>query len=64
MIIEKAEAGDRDYIAGALNLFVDAIAIFTRVLVILLRSSQKKEERKSRERSAHGGSRRRHAYDS
>lgn len=64
IIIEKAEGGDRDYVRGALDLFVDAVAIFVRVLVILLRSAEKKDAQKARDRSAHGSTRRRHGYAS
>jgi FtsH-binding integral membrane protein len=50
VIIEKADRGDRDHIKNAFDLFVDFIAIFVRVLVILLQSAQKKEEQQRRKR--------------
>jgi len=51
MIIEKAYEGVRkDHVKDALDLFVDFMAIFVRVLVILIRSQEKKEERRERKR--------------
>eukprot|EP00514_Thraustochytrium_sp_LLF1b_P005661 CAMPEP_0184524678 /NCGR_PEP_ID=MMETSP0198_2-20121128/9660_1 /TAXON_ID=1112570 /ORGANISM="Thraustochytrium sp., Strain LLF1b" /LENGTH=250 /DNA_ID=CAMNT_0026916021 /DNA_START=145 /DNA_END=898 /DNA_ORIENTATION=+ len=41
LIIERASAGDRDYLNHALMLFVDLAAIFVRVLVILLKMQEK-----------------------
>jgi Bax inhibitor 1 len=46
MIIEKASFGDRDYVAHSLDLFIDFVAIFIRVLIILTNNKKsKKEER-------------------
>ncbi len=50
MIIERAYAADYDHIKHALDLFVDFVAVFVRVLVILLRSAEGREERRSRKR--------------
>lgn len=33
MIVERCEAGDRDSLRHALDLFVDAVAVFVRLLV-------------------------------
>jgi len=40
MIIEKASLGDRDYIKHSLDLFVDFIGVFVRLLIILLRNKK------------------------
>jgi FtsH-binding integral membrane protein len=42
--IEASESGRRDAVSGALDLFVDAVAIFVRLVIILTRN--KKEERR------------------
>lgn len=36
MIIERASLGDYDYIKHTLDLFMDFVAIFVRILVILV----------------------------
>jgi FtsH-binding integral membrane protein len=46
LIVERAEAGDRDYIKHALDLFVDLAAIFVRLVVILMKNAQEKQTRK------------------
>ncbi|EIE20198.1 Bax inhibitor-1 like-protein [Coccomyxa subellipsoidea C-169] len=50
VIIEKAYQGNKDHIRGALDLFVDFMAIFVRLLVILMQNAEKKEERRERKR--------------
>jgi len=44
LIIEKASAGSRDYVAHSLDLFLDFVAIFVRLLVILTRNSNNKKK--------------------
>lgn len=45
LMIEKADAGMKDSITDALQLFIDFIAIFVRILIILSKMSEKKEKK-------------------
>lgn len=47
-IIEKAHIGDLDYVKHAMTLFSDFVAVFVRILVIMLKNSQEKEKKKKR----------------
>ncbi|PON97870.1 Bax inhibitor 1-related [Trema orientale] len=49
-IIEKAHMGDMDYIKHALTLFTDFIAVFVRILIIMLKNASEKNERKKKRR--------------
>ncbi|XP_039056980.1 bax inhibitor 1-like [Hibiscus syriacus] len=49
-IIEKAHLGDLDYVKHALTLFTDFIAVFVRILVIMLKNSAEKSERRKKKR--------------
>ncbi|XP_076881265.1 bax inhibitor 1-like isoform X1 [Bidens hawaiensis] len=49
-IIEKAHLGDLDYVKHALTLFTDFIAVFVRILIIMLKNSAQKEEKKKKRR--------------
>ena len=51
MIIERAYAGEKDHIQHAMSLFVDFMAIFVRILVILMQNAEKKDDRKRKRRS-------------
>ena len=46
VIIERASAGDRNYVMHACSLFVDFVAIFVRLLIILLRNRDNNNDRK------------------
>eukprot|EP00798_Chlamydomonas_sp_ICE-L_P030348 gene30348-35352_t len=48
LIVEKAYAGQMDHVKHALDLLVDLIAVFVRVLIILLKNSEKKKEKEDR----------------
>lgn len=48
MIIEKASLGDDDFIMHGMELFVDFVAIFVRLVIILLRNSEKKGKKDNR----------------
>ena len=55
VIVEKAYAAigagtKPDHIRAALDLFVDFFAVFVRILVILLKNSERREEGRSRKR--------------
>jgi len=48
LIVEKARAGSRDYILHGLELFVDAIQVFRKLLIILTnKEAEKKKSRKN-----------------
>ncbi|ERM95306.1 bax inhibitor 1 [Amborella trichopoda] len=52
LIIEKAHIGDYDYVKHALDLFADFIAVFVRLLIIMVKNSgEKSEERKKKRRN-------------
>ncbi|EEF30605.1 bax inhibitor 1 [Ricinus communis] len=50
-IIEKAHLGDLDYVKHALNLFTDFVAVFVRILIIMLKNSAEKNEKKKKRRN-------------
>ncbi|GMJ11011.1 ARABIDOPSIS BAX INHIBITOR 1, BAX inhibitor 1 [Hibiscus trionum] len=49
-IIERAHLGDLDYVKHALTLFTDFVAVFVRILVIMLKNSAEKSEKKKKRR--------------
>ncbi|GJN29978.1 hypothetical protein PR202_gb18249 [Eleusine coracana subsp. coracana] len=51
-IIERAHHGDMDYIMHALTLFTDFVAVFVRVLIIMMKNASEKseDERKRKKR--------------
>lgn len=48
LVVERASAGDMDQVQHALDLFVDFMAIAVRVLVILLKNQERKQQERSR----------------
>ncbi|GER50593.1 BAX inhibitor-1 [Striga asiatica] len=49
-IIERAHLGDLDYVNHALTLFSDFVAVFVRILIIMLKNASEKEEKKRKKR--------------
>lgn len=45
LIVEKARFGDRDYIWHSLDLFMDFVSIFRRLMIILANKEEKKRRR-------------------
>ena len=50
LIVERCSAGESDVVRHALDLLVDVLAVFVRVLVIMLKRAEE-EQRRERERS-------------
>merc|ERR1719174_374071 len=48
VIIRKARNGDKDFIAHSLDLFIDFVQIFRKVLILLMQKESKKDENKRR----------------
>lgn len=48
MIIEKRRLGDKDFIAHSLDLFIDFIQIFRKILIILMKKDENRERRRRR----------------
>eukprot|EP00270_Netrium_digitus_P005551 TRINITY_DN173_c0_g1_i1.p1 TRINITY_DN173_c0_g1~~TRINITY_DN173_c0_g1_i1.p1 ORF type:complete len:257 (+),score=64.92 TRINITY_DN173_c0_g1_i1:154-924(+) len=52
VIVEKASRGERDPVKHSLDLLIDFVGIFVRILIILLRNSSRREdEKRKRSRS-------------
>ncbi|XP_016201483.2 bax inhibitor 1 [Arachis ipaensis] len=50
-IVERAHSGDLDYVKHALTLFTDLAAIFVRILIILVKNSAERNEKKKKRRN-------------
>jgi len=48
IIIERADLGDMDFVRHALGLFLNFVAIFIRILIILLRSKEREGDSSKR----------------
>ena len=46
IMIEKAQRGSKDYLGHSMDLFVDFIAVFTRILILLERKNREKEKKR------------------
>lgn len=58
LMVEKATLGDRDFAWHAAELFIDFVAIFVRICIILLRNRSGRHSREKRRHSGGGTSRR------
>ncbi|XP_015963644.1 bax inhibitor 1 [Arachis duranensis] len=50
-IVERAHSGDLDYVKHALTLFTDLAAIFVRILIILVKNSAERNEKKKKRKN-------------
>jgi len=50
VIILKARRGDKDFIAHSLDLFIDFVQIFRKVLILLMQKEDKKEQSKDQKK--------------
>jgi Bax inhibitor 1 len=50
LIVERAEAGDKDVVGHAFELFTDLAAIFKRLLIIMIRNQTQRKQREDEER--------------
>jgi FtsH-binding integral membrane protein len=48
VIILKVRRGDKDFIAHSLDLFIDFVQIFRKVLILLMQKEQSKDQKKRR----------------
>ncbi|RKP20697.1 hypothetical protein ROZALSC1DRAFT_21170 [Rozella allomycis CSF55] len=50
LIVERAERGSDDFIGHSVDLFVDGISLFVRLLIILMRREDEREDRRRKRR--------------
>jgi len=48
MIIEKRKRGDRDFIKHSLDLFIDFMQVFRRVIILLMQKEDGNNKKKRR----------------
>lgn len=46
LIVERASAGDFDEVKDAQSLFIDFVAVFARILIIMLQKEERKNAKK------------------
>ena len=50
LIVEKASAGDMDHVRHSLDLLVDLLAVFVRILIILIKRAEAEKRREQQQR--------------
>merc|ERR1719333_2114353 len=50
LIIMKVRMGDKDFIAHSLDLFIDFVQVFRKVLILLMQKEGRKEERDNKKK--------------
>jgi len=48
LIIRKARNGDKDFIAHSLDLFIDFVQVFRKVLILLMQKEERDNKKKRR----------------
>merc|ERR1712228_1110913 len=48
VIIRKARNGDKDFVAHSLDLFIDFVQIFRKVLILLMQKDERDDKKKQR----------------
>merc|ERR1739845_206771 len=48
LIIRKAKNGDKDFIAHSLDLFIDFVQVFRKVLILLMQKDERDNKKKQR----------------
>merc|ERR1712110_223108 len=48
LIIRKARKGDKDFIAHSLDLFIDFVQVFRKVLILLMQKDERDNKKKQR----------------
>ncbi|GJP54734.1 hypothetical protein CLOM_g13782 [Closterium sp. NIES-68] len=56
MVVERACQGHRDHVVDALELLLDFVAVFVRILFILMRKEEREEEQRSSSKRRTGAS--------